>query len=226
MTSPARRHFQRATAAKQAARATATKPQNGDQYELMSAALWEARRTLKNIKSVAAKVEKKRELLPQFEPYIQGVLSAGNGAQDNVLVTCMAWYLDTQNLKAGLDIAEYAINHGLDTPDQYQRDTASLVTEQVAEEALAILEEDNVDIDELLATLHRTYAITEQADMHDPIRAKLHKAIGYAWRAKGEPHAAVENLKKALEYNGRAGVKKDIEKLERDIKNAESQANA
>ena len=64
MTSPARRHFQRVTAAQAAGDAAEGTPQNGDQYELMAAALWEARRTLKAIKSVQAKIEKKRELLP------------------------------------------------------------------------------------------------------------------------------------------------------------------
>jgi len=223
MTSPARKHFQKMTAAKAAGKAQAARPQTGDQYELFAAALWEARRTLKGIKSVEAKVEKKRELLPQFAPYVEGVLQAGNGAQDDVLMTCMIWCFDIGELAAGLDIAEYALEHGLNTPDQYDRDTASLVTEQIADEALKLIDAKGTDLEELLRTLLRAYALTEEADMHDQIRAKLHKAIGYAWRAFGEPEPALDNLRRALALNDRVGVKKDIEKLERELKNAGGQ---
>ncbi|MFA5495182.1 MAG: phage terminase small subunit [Porticoccaceae bacterium] len=225
MATPAQRHFQRAMAATAAGAAPAGAPQTGDQYELMAAALWEARRTLKAIKSVEAKVEKKRQLLPQFAPYTQGVLAKGNGAQDDVLMTCMVWHFDIGDLDSGLEIAEYALRHGLNTPDHYERDTASLVAEQVADEALKLIDVDGTNLESLLGTLHRAYALTEGADMHDQIRAKLHKAMGYAWRAVGEPQAALDNLNRALVLNDRVGVKKDIEKLERELKNAGGQDN-
>lgn len=223
--SPARQKFQQAKAAAEAGKANANKPQTGDQYELMAAALWEARRTLKGIKSIEAKVAKKAELLPQFAPYTQGVLEQGNGAQDDVLMTCMVWFFDIGDLDSGLEIAEYALRHNLNTPDHYDRDTASLVAEQVADEAMKFLASEITDVDGLLGTLHRAFALTESADMHDQIRAKLHKALGYAWREKGELHPALENFNRALALNDRAGVKKDIEKLEREIKNAEAKDN-
>src|SRR5690554_3434842 len=113
MTSPARRHYQRATAAKAAGLAEPGRPQTGEQYELFAAALWEARRTLKGIKSVESKIAKKRELLPDFAPYVDGVLTAGSGAQDDVLVTVMLWRLDVGDIVGALPIAEYAIKHGL-----------------------------------------------------------------------------------------------------------------
>ena len=52
------------------------------------------------------------------------------------------------------------------------------------------------------------------------------KAQGYAQRDAGYTTAALENLQRALSLNDRAGVKKDIEKLERELKNAGGQANA
>lgn len=230
MQSPARKHFARVSAAQAAGNADPNRLQNGEQYELHAAALWEARRTLKGIKSTEAKVRKKTELLPEFESYVAGVLESGNGAQDDVLVTVMLWRLDVGDLAGALAIAEYALRHGLDTPDRFERDTPSIVAEQLAEEAMRQLEKPHDDTDEgrtavanaaaeLAMHLARAEALTQDADMHDPIRAKLHKALGYAERARGG-HAveALQHLQRALELNDRAGVKKDIEKLERELK--------
>jgi tetratricopeptide (TPR) repeat protein len=226
--SPARAHFQEAAAAKESGHTPNAKVASGDQYELMSAAMWEARRTLKNIKSIEAKIEKKRELLPQFGPYIAGVLDSDAGAQDDVLMTVMVWCFDIGELKSALHIAEYAIKHKLETPDRYERDTASLVAEQTADEALKLLDKDDADIPDLIDALQRADQLTADADMHDQIRAKLHKSLGYALRAAGNLEAAMKHLQRALELNDRAGVKKDIEQLEREIKKqgeAEGQTN-
>ncbi|SPJ33415.1 phage terminase small subunit [Kushneria phyllosphaerae] len=225
MNSPARRHYQRVTAARAAGDAEPGQPQHGEQFELMAAALWEARRTLKAIRSREAKIAKKRELLPQFDDYVAGVLEGGNGAQDVVVMTVMVWRIDTGDLDGALAIAEYAMRHGLDTPDHYERDTASLITEEVAESALRSMdrEEEASQHAERAARLSlilaRTEALTREADMHDEIRAKLYKAWGQAARARGNHDAeALEHLRRALELNDRAGVKKDIEKLERELK--------
>ncbi|MBB3185760.1 tetratricopeptide (TPR) repeat protein [Halomonas fontilapidosi] len=236
MTSPARKHYQRATAAQAAGAADPRAAQSGEQYELHAAALWEARRTLKGIKSLEAKVAKKRELLPEFEAYVAGVLEGGQGAADHVLMTVMLWRLDVGDLEGGIEVAEYALRHGLDTPDRFERDTASIVAEQVAEEGLARLEATEGDTlpevaADLVMYLARAEALTADADMHDQIRAKLHKALGYAHRDSRNLEEALEHLRRALQLNERAGVKKDIERLERQVrdesaKNASGQGHA
>lgn len=232
MQSPARKHYQRVSAAQAAGTADPDRPQTGEQYELHAAALWEARRTLKGIKSTEQKIAKKRELLPEFDAYVAGVLEAGTGAQDDVVMTVMIWRLDVGDLAGALAIAEYALRHGLDAPDRFERDTPAIVAEQLAEEAIRQLEAPHADTDEgrvaaanaaaeLAMHLSRAEALTHDADMHDPVRAKLHKALGYAQRARGGHAAeALEHLRRALALNDRVGVKKDIEKLERELKNA------
>jgi len=219
-TSPARRHFQKVTAAQAAGATPEGQVQTGDQYELHAAALYEARRTLKGIKSVKAKIEKKRELLPEFDSYVAGVLEAGKGAQDDVLMTVLVWRIDIGDMEGALDIAEYAMKHDLQTPDRYERDTASLIAEEIADQALRMLAEEGADAPALVEILQRADAITAEHDMHDEIRAKLHKATGYAQRDAGSLADALENLNAALSLNERVGVKKDIEKLERELKNA------
>ncbi len=133
MKSPARKHYEQVTAAKAAGAATPGQQQAGEQYELHAAALYDATRTLKSIKSIQAKIEKKRELLPDFLPYVEGVLSEGNGAKDDVLMTMMVWCIDVGDFEKALAIGAYAVKHNIDTPDRYARDTVSILAEEIAE---------------------------------------------------------------------------------------------
>lgn len=215
MTSPARRHFQQAQAAKAAGATPAHEPQKGDAHDLMQMALVEDRRRLHDIQSIERKIEVKAELLPNYQPYIDGVLEAGQGAQDDVLMTLMIWHLDVADIERGLTIATYALQHGLETPDQHKRTTATLVAEEIADHYLRL--NDNLH-DNALALLEQTEALTRDHDMHDQVRAKLFKALGQAQR-DSDPATALVSLKRALELNDKVGVKKDIERLERELKN-------
>lgn len=226
MKSPARKHYEQVTAAKAAGAATPGEQQRGEQYELHARALYEARRTLKTIKSIQAKIEKKRELLPDFMPYINGVLSEGKGAKDDVLMTMMVWCIDVGDFEKALEIGAYAVNHNIETPDQYERDTVSILAEEIAEGVKLQLAKEDADADALAKVMARAVAIVGDADMHDEIKAKVHKYYGYALRADEDPEGALEQLKQALTLNERIGVKQDIQQLERQLKNAGEKANA
>lgn len=224
MLTPAERHYRRMSAKAHAAVTTAGQQQTGSQYELMAAALYEARRELSGIKSIEGKIERKRHLLPQFDPYIEGVLESDSGAQDEVVLSCMVWRFDIGDLSGGLDIAEYAIRHKLETPDRYKRDVASLVVEQTADEVLKSLHPELQNHTDLLSALDRAKAIASGADMHDQILAKLYKAHGYALTGAGDLKGALQNLHRAFELHDKIGVKKDIEKLEREIKKQDAES--
>jgi tetratricopeptide (TPR) repeat protein len=226
MKSPARKHYEQVTAAKAAGTATPGEQQQGEQYELHARALYEARRTLKTIKSIQAKIEKKRELLPEFMPYINGVLSEGKGAKDDVLMTMMVWCIDVGDFEKALEIGAYAVKHNIETPDQYERDTVSILAEEIAEGVKLQLAKEDADADALANVMARAVAIVGDADMHDEIKAKVHKYYGYALRAAEDPEGALEQLKQALTLNERIGVKQDIQQLERQLKNAGEKANA
>lgn len=216
--SPAAKRFQAQQAAKDAATATPARP-TGDAYKLHEAAIIEDSRRLHDLQSIERKVEAKREMLPNYEGYVQGVLEAGKGQQDDVLMTLMVWYLDVGDLKTGLDIAEYAVKHGLVTPDRYQRKTANLVAEEVADFALK-LDADAEGKEEILEQMHRTVEYFADADMHDQVKSKLFKALGYLERDVGDKETALMSLQRALELNDKVGVKKDIERLEKELKNS------
>lgn len=225
MTSPARRHFERVSAAIAAADAGEA-PMQGEAYELMQAALFEDYRLLKSTQSMERKAEIKREILPKYAEYVSGVLEGGQGAQDDVLMRVMLWRIDAGDLAGAIAIAKYATKHGLTPPDQFERGTAAIIAEEVAEQALKQLEEEGVDTTALLVHLVDVEALTRDADMHDQIRAKLHKALGYACRATGQLEDAQVNLERALSLNDRIGVKKDLERLERELKQNAAQPTA
>lgn len=228
MTSPARKHFARASAAKAAGAVVSGREQTGDSYELHKRALWEARQSLKGIKSVQAKAAKKRTLLPEFLPYVEGVLAEGKGAQDDVLLTMLVWCIDTGELDKALEIGAYAVRHKLDMPDQFDRDTVTVIAEEVADAVRLKIEDHGGEVDApaLVDLMRRALDIVDGHDMHDQVKAKLHKSYGYALRAAGDNNDALDQLKQALALNDRAGVKQDIQQLEKLQQNDSEQATA
>lgn len=215
--SPARAHVQAHIAAARAAADADERidPALATGYELMLAQLAEHRRQLKQVQSIERKIDLKRRLLPEYAPYIAGALEADRGGQDDVLVTLLVWHIDCGQLAAAVPLAAYCLQHGLVMPDHYERSLACIVAEEAAELALKqIGAGEEPDIGALIDIRQ----MSEGRDMPDEVRAKMHKAIGYAIRDT-EPAAALGELNRALQLNAKAGVKKDIERLERKIKN-------
>ncbi|WP_175805390.1 terminase endonuclease subunit [Burkholderia ambifaria] len=211
---PARMHFERVSAARAAAAAAPGETMAGaTPYELMLRKLAIDRRALKGVQSVTRKIEQKRKLLPEYADYVAGVLAGGRGAQDDVLVTIMVWRIDAGDYDGALAIATYALKHGLVMPDQFDRSLASVVAEQFADAALQSFMADGSFN---AASLETIAELTEQGDMHDQIRAKLYRALGYAVQ-EDEPVRALEYLRRALKYNERVGVKKDIDRLTKQV---------
>lgn len=211
MKTPAQRHFEQVRAelaATAAAADGATSMAGSSVYELMLAKLHTDRRRLKAIQSVERKVDVKRELLPDYVEYVDGVLAGGRGAQDEVLVNVMVWRIDVGDVPGALAIAAYALEHGIKMPDQYDRTLATVVAEEVADRALEALKAEQAFDFALLLDVAK---LTDPHDMHDQVRAKLYKAIGLSLQS--DPAAALPYLERALQLFDRIGVKKDIARL-------------
>lgn len=219
-----RQHFQRITAAEAAASAS---PQQGmagaNAYELQLAQLAQDRLRLKQIQSGEGKARLKQQLLPAYVPYVEGVLAAGRGAQDEVLTTVMVWRIDAGDYAGALDIAAYVLEHNLVMPDRFARTTGCLIAEEIAEAALKAQRAGELFDAQILA---RAGELTREQDMPDEARAKLH--LAYA-RAVLEPvdeaspdldrlQAGIANLRRAIELHGSCGAKKDLERAERLLK--------
>ncbi|MBH9536937.1 phage terminase small subunit [Novosphingopyxis sp. YJ-S2-01] len=250
MTSPARRHFQRKVAAKAAGREpvpAAIQRQRADpqatEYEHQRAALGVDLRRLKNIQSLEAKLELKADLIAAYDPWVEGVIEAakgpdgnferGKGVADDILITTMIWAIDIGDHARAIPRAEYALRYDLPMPSRFERTLGCFVAEAFAETALAAHGRgEAIDLDVLL----QVEALTEDEDMPDEVRAKLHKAIGFAISARAAAaqqegstegpaggaraanEAALKHQRRALELNDKAGVKKEIERLEREQK--------
>lgn len=214
MTSPAQRHMMRVSAAMTAQREAAPL-RHATVYEQMLVKLAADQRTLKAIYSKELKAAKKRELLPFWLPWVNGVLEQGKGAQDDILMTVMLWRLDTDDIAGALEIARYALKYGLTMPGKHRRTPPYMFTEEVALAAMrAHAAGESVDTRLLTETLELTAA----ADMPDEVRAKLHKITGLFLRDGGDAAGALAHLQRATQLDCQAGVKKEIERLERELK--------
>ncbi|MBA7875934.1 MULTISPECIES: phage terminase small subunit [unclassified Citrobacter] len=212
MTSPAQRHMMRVSAS-QAAQREQAPLRHANAYEQMLVKLAEDRRTLKNIRSNERKAEKKRELLPFYAPWVAGVLADGRGAQDDIVMTVMLWRLDAGDIAGALEIAPYALKYGL-TSD-HRRTTPYMLVEEVALAALRLRDAgEPVELELLLTTL----SLTDGADVPDMVRARLHKVTGLTLRDAGKNADALVQFQRAMQLDRNAGVRKEIERLERALK--------
>lgn len=208
MTSPARRHYLKKMAEEEtkAAAENGIRP-NASEYELLQAKLYEDTRRLKDISSIKSKVALKIEMLPEYGPYIAGVLASDAGAKDDVLMTLMIWLIDAANYGGAMEIARYAIKHGLSLPDKFERSTACAVADEIAD---ASLKGDPVNLD----ILQQLLALCEGQDIPDQVSAKIHKAIGLQFE-ESEPAKALEHFNIALSFDDKSGVKTTIKKLKK-----------
>jgi len=227
-------HFRRVQAAKQAARSAAPEAldmerQGRTQYEQMLLLLDTHQQQLRNLQSMEARAAHKATLLAQYRPYLDGIVSAGKSQQDNVLVTLMLWHFDCALIGPALDLAAVALGNGMAMPEQHRRSLPTVVAEETADLLLAGKGAESVD--QALAYADRAERLTEAADMPDAVRAKLLKAKGRALRALAfaedeadkathRDQLALLALRRAVALDKNVGVKKDIEQLERQIRNA------
>lgn len=229
MTSPAKAHKLRVLAELSARAAPFGQEVRGSAYELMLRQLAEHKRLLKGIQSVERKVDAKRELLAVYEDYLSGALEGGQGGHDMVLVTLMVWHMDTGSWLRALELARYVIAHGLAMPAEYTRAPAVIVIDMAATAAL----DGKLFGDEAVCVLAEVAQLTDGHDAPDQARAKLFKAIGYALIGRTpsttpdyttvdetKARAAMAHFTRANELFAQVGVKKDMERLERRLKNA------
>jgi hypothetical protein len=232
--SPALRHRQRKLAtlagatAPSAPAAAAPDPASeaGQEYAVLRAVLHDNLRKLQDIESHEARIPVKREFMAHFADWIEGVIAADKPVQDEVLLTCMVWSIDCGDFAEALAMGRFALKHGLAMPERYNRSVACFLREDIAEAALkdpaSVSHEHLVELDQL----------TRDADMPDQAKAKLDKALGRSWLAKAEDfdpsdetgpaggaagfaQAGFDHLHRALKLNDKAGVKKDIERAEK-----------
>ena len=224
LTLAQRNQLRKRAALEAAAVAPAAMMEGATGYEVTLAKLQQDQFRLKQVQSQEGKAKLKIEMLPDYVPYVDGVLSAGQGAQDDVITTLMVWRFDAGDFAGGLQVAEYVLKHGLMMPDRFNRTTGCLVAEEVATAALKAQKAGGTFSLEILTN---TAVLTEEQDMPDEARAKLVLALGRATLEgiddvipgqPGQLQAGIDLLKRAIELHSSCGGKKDLERAERLLK--------
>jgi hypothetical protein len=183
-------------------------------------------RRLKEIRSIDKKIEAKREMLPEYRSWVEGVMVAdagvGTGVAGDVVPTYMVWLLDTGAYMAALDVAEFLLRHRVEMPKRYARDVPTIVVELVAD-AAAKAQNAGQSFDR--AVLDTADNLTAGCDIHDEVRAKLLKAIGIEQLRKAEEMPAEESrivlestlvhLREAQRLHDRVGVKDRVKRAEK-----------
>lgn len=164
-----------------------------------------------------------------FDGWIAGVLEADSGEPDEIVSTMLAWNVDAGNFDHALVLAAYALKHGLKMPDQFNRSVPEFLMDEFSKAAAA------GKMANAPALLEQVIDLTADVDAHDQPRAKLYQA--HAFSLIGRLNAtsatykvedaqitprtaltALAELKRARALYDKVGGVKDIEKLDKFIK--------
>ncbi|NBW10497.1 MAG: hypothetical protein EBR82_20955 [Caulobacteraceae bacterium] len=206
---------------------------------------------LKALQSTESKVALKRELLPEYLPWVEGRRAAAAKAnaeglvyrpgQDDVFVTATVWAIDIGAYPEALEMAAWCRRFEQVLPKQINRDLANFVTEEIAEAVIKAQRAEggiaaaypDFNIGAILGDLEELF---REDQMFDQVRAKLQKALGLAVLATIPADApadqtlpaqkvALRFLKRAAELDSASGCVKLIEGIERAIKKSEAPAS-
>jgi len=222
MLTPAQRHFQRVMAERHGKTEEFTEAARTAHEQILHRLRMD-QSALRRVQSDQVKAEMKKQLLPQYDGWIDGTLDGNSGRQDEVIVTLMIWAIDAGDYPLAVRIGRYVIEHNLTMPDQFRRTAATALVEELCDPILVQVKADeSTDLTTHLQVLDELAQIVDGKDMPDVVLAKLFKARGFALRG-GDDAAqakALELLRQALKLDANAGVKKAIESLARQVKKA------
>ena len=208
MVSPARRHYLQEAARLQHQEAAEIDLANLPPYQRLLVGLQKDKAALKLIESIQDKARAKADMLPQYADWMQGVIQGGQPAvDDEVFTTCLLWMIDTGALTDAVPLAEFAIAHGLQSADEYQRSLPTLLIEQMGEQIAAGHNISQANIERLTEmALAKAENGMHQVDMPDAVRAKFLKAAG-VWNIEfGSKSRAADLLDRAIAYDERVGA--------------------
>ena len=194
------------------------------------------RRSLKEIKGTERKVAAKIGMLPAYAGWRDGVLAAGAGERgplDQVFTTLMAWTIDVGDYVTALPMVEHAVVHKLDMPSDFNRDPLTFAIDQICEDAIRAYDQGEdaaKTFPAVVLPMLQDLVKDHDVDLHDEVEAKLHRALGMAILAGAKPddeddlrQRQVQTLlayQRAYDINPRVGVKKDMDRLKRELAKA------
>jgi len=184
--------------------------------------LIEHKAILKTFKATDAKISTKRDFLPLYIPYMQGIVEADTKVQDDLFVQVMIWIFDVQDYEALRVYLDYALKAGMSMPDGFKRSLLEFFAESLAEDIIkrntldAVAETDLFLIETTLSWID-TFD-PEGKEIGDEPRAKVFKAAGLVFMARPDYHeAAVNAFETALKLDDSIGVKGLLNKAKKRL---------
>lgn len=205
------------------------------------------RASLKQVKSDERKAEFKRQILPDYQAWLDGLIEGAEslvpGTRNDVLTTCMIWHIDAGDYARALHLGAIVIDREVPMPAWFKRSAPTAIAEEIANAALfAVSKRSEFDLDHVTSAM----LITQNSDMHDEVRAKLFKAQAMLLNRKSETlaesggqgadgvagayAASLESVlaaaSRAFELDQNSGVKTLIREVERAQKKLATTASA
>jgi Phage small terminase subunit len=193
--------------------------------------LQDDKRKLKAIQAQSRKIELKRQLVPNYRGWCDGVLAGGRGDRgplDSIFTTILMWTIDIGDYLTALPMAEHVLRYGLEMPAHVKRTPAVFIVEQIAEAAIAaydLADPEAEPFPHAVLPMLEDLIVTVDADMPDEVTAKLQKAIGKAIMAGADledeedvrqrQEATLRRYMTAMKLDPRAGVKGEVSKLKK-----------
>lgn len=222
MKSPAELYLEQHTAAN---RRDEDNP-HGEVTNPLIAQLTEHHRQLAETKSIEAKERIKAEILPDYLPYLSGVLDADIGGDDEVVNAWLLWSMDARSWSLASRLVAYAEKHRLTIPDGYKRSPAAALADEFSAYVLKKggLEDEQIDP----AMGDAFIELITQADIRDRVPdqavAKLYRATGELYDRHKDYEPAIERYSVALRLDPKVGCTKLKEAAERALNNIQIQA--
>ncbi|WKD48346.1 phage terminase small subunit [Microbulbifer spongiae] len=217
-------HQQRARA-RAAAQASAAAPTVSAQTDVthspdrsvIAAALQADLQLLSERANVQEKIALKRHLLPKYLPHVKGYRESGAQYPNPLLVYCLVWLLDVEDIEQALELAALAIAQQQQLPARFNRDLPTFVAETLhdwAERQYMAKRSASPYFEQVLENVEQElWPVT-----HIIVRTKLYRLAAMFAERNDAPKAAVQWLEKAQAVNPeKAGVKTWLGKLKRQL---------
>lgn len=177
------------------------------------------RRSISNIRSRARSAVAKGKAVLHYQAWIQTFIQSNNAVYEaeNMFVWLLIWKIDSGHWMQAVEMAAVALERGLLAPKGFER----TLVETLVEDIVTAIHQKKQQVEQV-KLLDRLAVLVRGHDMFDPITAKLYRARGIAYKAS-HPEKAKQYFLKALEIYPKAGVKRDLQSVNRQL-NASSPA--
>lgn len=156
--------------------------------------------------SIAEKIALKRELVPKYLPRVRAYIEGGANRPNALMVWCVIWLLDIEDIEQALELANFAIKQQQQAPSRFKRDLPTYVAETLhdwAEREYKAQRSPHPYYSEVLEAVDsQRWPVSNII-----VLGKLYKLAGLVCDQQEDFAKAVHWYEKATEVNDKAGVK-------------------